>query len=192
MTDQLRPGDALIIVDVQNDFVPGGSLPIAEGHAVVPVLNEWIAAAQARGLPIYATRDWHPVGHVSFAERDGPWPVHCVQETPGAEFHPDLSLPPDAVIVSKGTHPDVEAYSGFDTTDLARRLRETGVERVWIGGLAQDVCVRATALDALAHGLTTHVIAAATRPVKTAPGDAEASFAELEAAGAHIHRRITE
>src|ERR1700757_4198445 len=132
--------DALIIVDVQNDFCPGGALPVAEGDRVVPVLNRWIDSAGRGRALIVASRDWHPRNHISFRERGGPWPVHCVQDTPGAAFHPDLHLPADALIRSKGMAPDKDNYSPFEGTDFTETLRRRGVRRLWVGGLAQDVC----------------------------------------------------
>jgi nicotinamidase/pyrazinamidase len=181
MPISFQPGDALIIVDVQPDFCPGGALPIAEGDAVVPVLNRAIDAARAADVPIFASRDWHPRGHLSFVERGGPWPPHCLQDTPGAAFHPDLRLPPDTRMVTKGTRFDKDQYSAFDETGLAVELRNERVTRVWIGGLAEDVCVKATALDARATGFEVHLIEDATRPV-TAPGGAQA-LADMRAAG---------
>jgi nicotinamidase/pyrazinamidase len=177
----LRAGDALVIVDVQRDFCPGGSLPIAEGDAVVPVLNGWIEDAEAAGVPVYASRDWHPPDHLSFKPQGGQWPVHCVQESEGATFHPDLRLPPDATIVTKGDRDDRDQYSAFDATGLADTLKRRGIGRVWIGGLAEDVCVRATALDAAKAGFDTQVITAATRPVTATGG--ETARTDMRAAG---------
>jgi len=179
-----QPGDALIIVDVQPDFCPGGALPIARGDEVVPVLNRAIAAAAQAKVPVYASRDWHPRGHLSFAERGGPWPPHCVQDTPGAAFHPDLRLPADARIVTKGTRFDKDQYSAFDETGLVKELEHDGVRRVWIGGLAEDVCVKATALDARRAGFEVRLIEDATRPV-TAEGGTQA-LAEMRAAGVQV------
>jgi nicotinamidase/pyrazinamidase len=181
MWPTFKPGDALVIVDVQPDFCPGGALPIAQGDEVVPVLNRAIEAARAAGVPVYASRDWHPRGHLSFVERGGPWPPHCIQDTPGAAFHPALHLPADARIVTKGTRFDKDQYSAFDETGLAGELRHAGVGRVWLGGLAEDVCVKATALDARKAGLEVHLLQAATRPV-TPEGGREAQ-AEMRAAG---------
>lgn len=179
--DALQPGDALIVVDVQRDFCPGGALPIEDGDAVVPVLNRWIDRARSLGLPIFASRDWHPKGHLSFKPEGGEWPVHCVQGTKGADFHPDLQLPPEAEIVTKGGRTDRDQYSAFDETGLAAALRQRGVTRVFVGGLAEDVCVRATALDAAKAGLKTHLIAGATKPVTQEGG--KAALNEMRQAG---------
>ncbi len=177
----LRQGDALIAVDVQLDFCPGGALPIDEGDAVVPVLNRWIAKAERVGVPIFASRDWHPKNHLSFKPQGGQWPVHCVQGSGGAAFHPDLFLPADVTIITKGDRSDRDQYSAFDATGLAEELRRRGVSRVFVGGLAEDVCVRATALDAIKSGFETHLIAGATRPVTPAGGIA--ALKEMQKAG---------
>ncbi|MSO70539.1 MAG: isochorismatase family protein [Alphaproteobacteria bacterium] len=178
----LAPGDALLIVDVQPDFCPGGALPISGGDAVIPVLNEWLAAARALGVPVYASRDWHPRGHMSFTERGGPWPPHCIQDTQGAEFHPALKLPPDAIVVTKGVRFDQDQNSAFDQTGLAVELKRAGVRRLWVGGLAEDVCVLASVLDARKAGFATHLIPEGARPV-TAEGSVKARSA-MRAAGA--------
>lgn len=180
----LQRGDALIVVDVQKDFCPGGRLPIDHGDDVVPVLNRWIEAATAKGLPIYASRDWHPRCHPSFESEGGPWPVHCVQDTEGATFHQDLRLPPDVVIVTKGTRFDQDQNSAFDQTGLAEELRRRAVRRVWVGGLAQDVCVAATVLDARREGLDVQVIVEGTKPVTDAGG--REALAQMSAAGADL------
>jgi nicotinamidase/pyrazinamidase len=178
------PHTALVLVDVQNDFCPGGALPVTGGDAVVGPLNEAIAQATRAGALIVASRDWHPVEHCSFAPQGGPWPPHCVQDTAGAAFHPALALPDDAVRVSKGTAFDHDAYSAFDGTGLGGFLARRGIRHVVIGGLAQDVCVRATALDACRSGLDTVVLRAATRAV--APEAEARVFAELREAGVRI------
>jgi nicotinamidase/pyrazinamidase len=180
----LHPGDALIVVDVQIDFCPGGALPIAGGDEVIPVLNRWIAAAGQARVPVYASRDWHPVAHLSFVERGGPWPPHCVQGSVGARFHAGLELPESAVVVTKGDRLDHDQYSAFNDTGLATELRSRGVTRVWVGGLAQDVCVRATVLDARRAGFDAIVIADGTRPVTRAGGDA--ADEEMRRAGARF------
>jgi len=175
-------GDALLIVDVQTDFCPGGALPVSGGDEIVPVLNRWIEGAREAGIPVFASRDWHPAGHVSFRERGGPWPPHCVQESAGAAFHADLRLPSDAIIVSKGTGPDRDQYSALDETELVSDLKARGVKRLWIGGLAEDVCVRATVLDARRAGFEVNVIRDATRPISPEGGlEAEQDMREAGA-----------
>lgn len=181
---EMQDGDVLLVVDVQPDFCPGGALPVPGGDRVIPVLNAWIAAARERGVPVVASRDWHTPGHPSFEAQGGPWPSHCVQDTPGAAWHPQLELPPDVVKISKGTRLDRDQYSAFDETGLAEHLRQRGVERLWVGGLAQDVCVRATVLDACKEGFRVHLIADATRPVDAAAG--ERALHEMREAGACI------
>jgi nicotinamidase/pyrazinamidase len=182
--DALQPGDALIVVDVQVDFCPGGALPIEHGDEVVPVLNRWMAAAEDAHLPVFASRDWHPLDHLSFQESGGEWPIHCVQDSAGARFHPGLKLSDSAIVVTKGVRFDRDQYSAFDETGLATELRRRGVHRVWVGGLAQDVCVHATVLDARRGGFDTIVIADATRPVTRAGG--ERACAEMREAGARF------
>ncbi len=183
-TDALQEGDGLLIVDVQNDFCPGGALPIEEGDRVVPVLNEWTAAAEKKGIPVYASRDWHPVRHMSFQDEGGLWPPHCIEDTEGAAFHPDLNLPGSAVKITKGVRLDRDQNSAFDQTGLEVQMRRDGVKRLWIGGLAQDVCVLATVLDARKEGFGVKVITEATRPVTKDGG--EKAIAEMTEAGAEI------
>jgi nicotinamidase/pyrazinamidase len=184
MTERGRT--ALIAVDVQADFMPGGSLAAPHGDEVVGSLVE---AARAADIVI-ATRDWHPPHHVSFAAQGGPWPVHCVATTPGAAIAPDVDRVAD-VVVSKGTNPAVDAYSGFDGTGLADILRAFGVGRLLVGGLATDYCVRATVLDARREGFEVVVLGDAIRAVDVAPGDGERALAEMKAAGAEV-RRVSE
>jgi nicotinamidase/pyrazinamidase len=179
---------ALIIVDVQNDFCPGGALAVAEGDHVVPVLNEYARHFAGAGSPIFATRDWHPANHISFSEQGGIWPPHCVQGTDGASFHPGLELPEGTEIVSKAQEADEESYSGFGGTHLAERLRQQGVERVYIGGLATDYCVKSTVLDALEAGFETYYLADASRGVEVNKGDVAAAEEEMAAAGAETAR----
>ncbi|HVS76430.1 MAG TPA: isochorismatase family protein [Steroidobacteraceae bacterium] len=182
--DALGRGDALLIVDVQNDFCPGGALPIEQGDQVIPVLNEWIAAAVSVRIPVYASRDWHPRGHVSFRESGGPWPAHCLQDTDGARFGSDLRLPEDTVKVTKGVRFDHDQNSAFDETGLAAHLRSRGIRRLWIGGLAQDVCVLATVLDARAAGFEVTLIRDATRGVT--PAGCAAADERMREAGARF------
>jgi nicotinate phosphoribosyltransferase len=186
MLPGLQPTDALIVVDVQNDFCPGGALPVPEGDQVVCVLNEWIDRAEGAGAVVVVSRDWHPPDHCSFRPCGGPWPVHCVRETPGARYHPGLRIPPHAIQIDKATTPQRESYSDFAGTGLARTLRGRGVRRVWVGGLALDYCVRATVLDALAEGFKAHLILAGTRAVNVRPGDGRRAVAELRRAGATV------
>ena len=150
---------------------------------MIPILNEWIDAAQRDGIPIIASRDWHPPNHISFKDRGGPWPVHCVRDTHGAAFHKSLQLPNDAHVVSKAHHSDQESYSAFGDTDLAEYLHSIGVKRLWIGGLAQDYCVLQSCLDAIRHGYDVHVIVDATRAVDVNPGDGERALEQIRLSG---------
>lgn len=180
----MRRGDAMIVVDVQNDFCPGGALGVPDGDAIVEPINECIAEAEQAGALVVATGDLHPRDHVSFESRGGPWPPHCVRGTRGAEFHPNLELPDDAWIEPKGQERNRDAYSAFREADLAERLRDAGVRRLWVGGLAQDVCVRRTVLDARDEGFEVHVLLDATLPADPDAG-AEA-VEEMRRAGAVI------
>jgi nicotinamidase/pyrazinamidase len=172
--------DALIVVDVQNDFCPGGALAVPDGDQVIGRLN-----ALAREAPfVVVTRDWHPPDHQSFASRGGPWPEHCVQGTNGAELHPDIDQSLVDVVIDKGQARDTEGYSGFDGTELEQLLRDHGVREVHVGGLALDYCVRATALDARKGGFDVVLHEGATRPVD--PAAAEEVVDELRAAGVRV------
>lgn len=184
----MKSGDALLIVDVQNDFCPGGALAVSQGDEVVPVLNRWIRDAQRLGVSVYASRDWHPAGHISFKQRGGPWPPHCIQGTSGAAFHPDLNLPVNAQIVSKAEDPDKDSYSAFGGTDLSQRLRRAGTRKVWIGGLTQDYCVRETSLDAIREGFEVHVIVDGTRAVNVHPDDGRRALEDIQRAGAILEK----
>jgi nicotinamidase/pyrazinamidase len=183
---RLGRGSALLLVDIQRDFCAGGALAVPDGDAVVPAANRWIDRASAEHVPVITSRDWHPAYHVSFRERGGPWPPHCVQGSPGAEFHPNLRVPADALVVSKGIEPSHDAYSDFDGTGLAERLRALGIDRLYIGGLALEYCVRATVLDALAAGFEVRLLLDATRALGVRPGDAEAALREMTGAGAAV------
>ena len=186
MIDQLQPCDALVVVDIQQDFCPGGALAVPAGDEVVPVLNRWIERAERIGATVVLTRDWHPPDHCSFKDQGGPWPAHCVRDTAGAEYHPDLRIPPGSIRVDKATEPDRECYSGFAGTTLAGQLHGKFISRLWVGGLALDYCVRATVLEALAEGFEVHLLRSATRAVELTPGDGERAIAEMRAAGAFI------
>lgn len=187
-TQTLRAGDALIVVDVQRDFCPGGALPVTGGDAVIPVINRWLYAATDHGIPVYASRDWHPRQHPSFAEEGGPWPPHCIQDTPGAAYHPGLKLSQDTIRVSKGTRLDRDQLSAFDETGLAHHLRKHHVRRVWVCGLALDVCVRATVLDACREGFDVHVLVQASCPLDVEAG--KKALREMGAAGAIVHEHV--
>jgi len=185
----MEKGSALLIVDLQNDFCPGGSLAVPDGDAVVPVLNRCIELFQARNLPIFASRDWHPAQTSHFQAYGGAWPPHCVQGTHGAAFHPGLILPPNTVILSKGLDPQSDAYSAFQAETenglpFLCLLQELGVDHLYVGGLATDYCVRASVLDARRYGLAVTLLTEAIRGVNLQPGDAERSMAEMIAAGA--------
>jgi len=180
----LQPGDGLIVVDVQRDFLPGGALGVPQGDEVVPVLNGYVAAFESLGLPVILTRDWHPPGHCSFHAAGGPWPPHCIAETPGAMFAPGLRIPADAIVLSKATTPEADAYSGFQRTGLADRLHARRCRRVFIGGLATEYCVKATVCDALAAGFDAVLLRDAVRAVNVAAGDGDRAVADMLAAGA--------
>jgi nicotinamidase/pyrazinamidase len=177
---------ALIVVDVQNDFCPGGSLAVANGDEVVAPLNKLITEFLDRGEPVFKTRDWHPEKAKHFAVYGGTWPIHCVQGTPGAEFHADLIDDPRITIISKGTTESADGYSGFDGTNLARLLHEKDVAEVWVGGLATDYCVKHTVLDALREGFKVKALADAMRAVNLNPNDGRQAIEEMKAAGAEI------
>lgn len=186
--------DALIIVDVQNDFCPGGALAVSDGHLVVPPLNRYIERFQQAKLPIIATRDWHPRETRHFNTCGGVWPPHCIQETKGAEFHPELALPRDAVIVSKGMGCDEDSYSGFQGADaagapLADLLLRLGAGRLFVGGVATDYCVKHTVLDGLKRGFQVVLLEDAIRGVELQPGDSERAIDEMVRAGA-VRQRL--
>lgn len=183
-SSEQRAGDALVVVDVQNDFLSGGSLAVPGGNAVVAPLNAWLAAFAADGLPVIATRDWHPPNHFSFVAQGGAWPPHCVAGTAGANFAPMLALPPNALVISKATTGEAEAYSGFAGTDLHARLQGLGVKRLFVGGLATDYCVLTTVLDALRLGYAVMLLVDCIRAVDMKPGDGERAIVAMREAGA--------
>ena len=185
--------DALVIVDVQNDFCPDGALGVKGGDQVVPVLNRYAERFAACGAPIFASRDWHPARTRHFKAYGGLWPPHCVQGTPGAEFHPRLELPERTTIISKGMDPETDAYSAFqaeseDGTPFAAALAEHGIRRLFIGGLATDYCVKSTALDALKESFEVVVLEDGSRAVDVNPGDGDRALDEMRAAGARVAR----
>jgi nicotinamidase/pyrazinamidase len=179
---------ALLVVDVQNDFCPGGALGVPEGDRIVPRINRTIELFVRRGLPVLATRDWHPRVTKHFKEFGGAWPPHCVQGTKGARFHPKLALPKGAPILSKGMDPDQDSYSGFQALspqgrDLESVIRDLAIDEIFLCGLATDYCVRATALDAVRRGLRVRVLADAIRGVDLKPGDSQAAIQEMRGSG---------
>jgi len=175
---------ALLVVDLQRDFCPGGALAVKDGDSFVPKVNKVIAAFERASLPVFFTRDWHPPNHVSFRGRGGIWPPHCVQGTPGAGFHPSLKLPLDAVIVSKGDDPGTEAYSGFQGTDLEARLKQLKVAKVVLCGLATDYCVKETARDARRARFAVDVMRDCIRAVNAKAGDGEKAVSAMRRMGA--------
>jgi nicotinamidase/pyrazinamidase len=176
--------DALIIVDVQNDFFPGGALPVPDGDQVIPALNDYIKIFKKANASIFATRDWHPSNHISFKAQGGPWPPHCIQDTEGANFHPDLKLPNEATIISKAMDPREEAYSGFHNTALADKLKNQGVKGVFVGGLATDYCVKNTVLDARELGFEVVLLLDAIRGINAKSDDAARAIAKMVESGA--------
>ncbi len=180
----LHPGDGLLVADVQNDFLPGGALGVPRGDEIVPALNRYGVAFRTRGLPIFASRDWHPSDHCSFREQGGIWPVHCVVDTKGAEFHPDFHVPPSTIVISKATDPKKEAYSAFEGTTLDERLREAGVRCLFIGGLATDYCVLNTVRDAITRGYAVCLLMDGLRAVNLKPDDGRKAEEEMIRLGA--------
>ncbi len=176
--------DALVIVDVQNDFCPGGSLAVATGDEVSRTMTLAAAAFNQQGARVYATQDWHPAGHSSFLESGGPWPPHCVQGSHGAELHPELQLPDGHEIIKKGSDPAVDAYSGFLDSDLEAQLKTAGITRVFVGGLATDYCVLNTVLDARQLGFETYLLLDAIGAVDVEPGDGDRAIKQMLDAGA--------
>ena len=187
----MQSTDALILIDVQNDFCTGGKLAVPDGEQVVAVLNQYIDLFKAARLPILATRDWHPKETVHFNTGGGVWPPHCIQGTEGAEFHSDLKLSKDVIIISQGTGPNEDAYSGFqgrneEGTDLAVLLRQRNVKRLFAGGLATDYCVKSTVLDGLKEGFQIVLIRDAIRGVDLQPGDSQRAMEEMVREGAEV------
>lgn len=183
-TIELNARDALLVVDVQNDFLPGGSLAVVDGDKVIPVLNRYIELFREYGLPVYATRDWHPADHCSFTEQGGIWPPHCIANTHGAAFPKDLQLPSSARVVSKARDRDTDAYSGFGGGELARILQAEDRKRLFVGGLTTDYCVLNTVRDALSLGFEVAFLIDATRAVNVHPGDGQAAIDEMIRLGA--------
>ena len=178
-------GDALVIVDVQNDFLPGGSLAVPQGDQILPLLNKTIGIFKSKKLPIFATRDWHPIDHCSFKQQGGIWPVHCVADTNGAFFPEDLNISDEIVIISKAMNPQEEAYSGLESTDLDKRLKVLNINRVWLGGLATDYCVVNTVMDLISCGYKVNLLLDAIRAVNVNPEDGQNAIREMISLGVH-------
>lgn len=176
--------DALLIVDLQNDFLPGGNLGVPEGDQIVPVINRYIALFTAAQLPVFASRDYHPKDHCSFTEQGGSWPSHCVAGTKGADFAEGLNLPEDVSIVSKATEQDRDAYSALEQTGLKSELKQRLVKRVFVCGLATDYCVVATILDLLQADFEVMLLVDAVKGVNLAPDDSEKAIMNMLANGA--------
>jgi nicotinamidase/pyrazinamidase len=184
-------GKALLIVDVQNDFCPGGSLPVPDGNEVVPILSELARRFSSSRWPVYASRDWHPSETKHFKPYGGLWPPHCVAGTYGSEFHPDLQLPESTIVMSKGEDPDKDAYSAFQARDdqgvsLKESFLRRGVEIIFVGGLATDYCVKETVLDGLREGFQVFLISDAIRGVEIQPGDSSRAVEEMVMKGARV------
>jgi nicotinamidase/pyrazinamidase len=175
-----------VVVDVQNDFCPGGALAVKNGDKVVPRLNRTITAFAKAGLPIFFTRDWHPPNHISFRDQGGIWPPHCIQGTIGASFPSDLVISRGATIISKGDKPRTEAYSGFQGTDLENHLKKAGIVEIFLGGLATDYCVKETCLDALQAGFNVNVLRDCVMAVNVKPSDGPRALKEMQGAGAKL------
>lgn len=186
---EFEAGDGLLLGDPQNDFCPGGALPVIDGDAVMPVLNEWAAAAERARIPVFVSRDWHPPKTTHFKDYGGVWPAHCVIGSAGAESHASLRIPASATVMSKGMGEREDAYSAFQARDdagalLQQLLDKRGVKRLYVGGLATDYCVRSSALDALTHGYGVTLISDGMKAVNVQPGDSDKALIEMARAGA--------
>lgn len=180
----LGKGDALLIVDLQNDFLPGGALAVPRGDLVIAPINALIDLYHGRGLPVYASRDWHPDDHCSFSAQGGPWPPHCVAASEGALFSEALHLPEEAIVISKAMTAGEDAYSAFNGTGLARSMRADGITRLAVCGLATDYCVLNTVLDGIDAGFEVLLALEATRAVEVTPGDGDRAIARMLTRGA--------
>jgi nicotinamidase/pyrazinamidase len=172
----MKSNKALLIVDIQNDFCPGGALGVSEGDRIIPTVNKYIQLFEQKQLLLFFSRDWHPSETIHFQEKGGPWPPHCIQGTNGAKFHPDLRIPENAVILSKGMDPNLDSYSVFEAFDedllsFPELLRKQEITELFIGGMATDYCVRTTSLDALKQGLNIHVLVDAVKGIDAINSD---------------------
>jgi nicotinamidase/pyrazinamidase len=182
----LNSSDALLVTDMQIDFLPGGALPIANADQLIPVINDYIKRFQDAKTHVLASRDWHPANHISFKEQGGPWPPHCVQNTGGAKFNPDLKLPKNTILISKATDPKREAYSAFDGTNLVDELQKASVKRLFLVGVATDYCVLNTVLDARKLGFETVVLMDGTLGIDVKLGDVDRAVEAMLKADAQI------
>lgn len=185
-SESIVSGDALLVIDIQNDFLPGGSLAVPGSEQIIPVINRCIEKFSSLGCPVFLTRDWHPVDHCSFACQGGPWPVHCVAGTFGAEFSVSLLQPETAKVISKGVRPESEGYSDFETPDLQTQLDRAGIRRLFVAGLATDYCVLHTVLDALKLGLQVFLLQDAVRAVNVKPDDGDRALLTMRQHGAQL------
>ncbi len=185
----MEQNQALLIVDVQNDFCPGGTLPVKQGDRVIPVLNQYTEIFFKNKWPIFASRDWHPLKTKHFEELGGPWPVHCVQNTEGAKFYPKLNLPKNTIIISKGMDPYKDSYSAFQAvyehnTELKKILVNLRITTLFVGGLATDYCVKSTVLDALKYGFKVNLLIDAIKGVNLNPEDSTKAIEAMVKSGA--------
>ncbi len=176
--------DALLITDIQIDFLPGGALPVENGDRILPIIRDYIKIFESRKAHIIASRDWHPSNHISFKAQGGPWPPHCVENTTGAQFSPDLKLPENTIIISKATESDKEAYSAFDGTNLALQLQQLGIKRLFVAGFATDYCIVNTVLDASKLGFEVIVLMDATLGINLKSGDVDQAIESMQNSGA--------
>ncbi len=183
-TINLASQDTLLVTDIQIDFLPGGALPVEGGDEIIPVINNYVRRFENAKAHVIASRDWHPPNHISFKAQGGPWPPHCVQGTAGAQFSPDLKLPPQTLVISKATDAKREAYSVFDGTKFANELEQLGIKRLFIAGLATDYCVVNTVLDACKLGFEAVVLMDATLGINAKPGDVDRAIETMTEIGA--------
>ena len=182
----IKSNDALLITDIQKDFLPGGALPVEGGDEIIPVLNEYARRFEDSNAVVFASRDWHPANHISFTKQGGPWPPHCVQNTSGAQFSPGLKLPDHITVISKATNPEHESYSVFDGTSFEHELKMCETKRLFIGGLATDYCIVNTVLDARKFGYETLVLMDATLGINVRPGDVDRAVEAMKKVGAKL------
>lgn len=179
----LTSEDALIVADIQNDFLPGGRLAVSNGHGIIGAVNQYINIFTNAKHPVFATRDWHPPNHCSFEQQGGPWPVHCIAGTVGAAFSPALKLPDDVRIVSKARDRDKEAYSAFSGTTLHEQLKQLSIRRLFVCGLATEYCVFNTVTDAIACGYTVFLLEDAIRAIDAQPNDGSRAIEQMQERG---------